>query len=219
MTAEVTDITVVLDRSGSMDQCKSEVIGGLKKFVEEQQKQPWKANYTLVQFDDEYEVVHSGIPIDKVPELNFKPRGCTALNDAVGKAIVSTGERLAAMSESDRPGLVMFVIVTDGHENSSKEFKRRQIKEMIEHQTNVYQWKFTYLGANQDAFKVGNSLGVNTVACANFTSDNADKAFVSASAYVSRSSGARHGGLSGLWSGEDVGYTESERKSMTEVKS
>lgn len=160
------DITVVLDRSGSMESIKSDTIGGFNTFLQEQKDTLDEGDLlTLVQFDDQYEVVHDAVPLEKVEPLDdktFVPRGWTALLDALGRSINSTGARLAAMKEEDRPKKVIFVIVTDGLENRSKEFKHKQIMEMIEHQSEKYSWDFIYLGANQDAIKVGNSLGIAT---------------------------------------------------------
>lgn len=160
MRKDLSDLTVVLDRSGSMHVCQSDAEGGLNRFVEEQKKQPGEARFTLVQFDTEYEFVHRAVPIQDVPPCSLVPRGNTALLDAVGRAIVETGERLAKMSEADRPGLVVFVILTDGQENSSREFSRAKVREMIAHQQDVYKWQFIYLGANQDAFAEAGALGI-----------------------------------------------------------
>ena len=134
--------------------------GGINSFIEQQKQEPGEANVTLVQFDTEYEFVHSGVPIRQVPAFKLVPRGSTALLDAVGRAINETGARLAAMDESQRPGLVVFVIVTDGEENSSREFTRDQIRKMVEHQQSAYKWQFTFLAANQDAFAAGGSMGI-----------------------------------------------------------
>src|SRR5262249_34920935 len=152
MRKDLTDITVVVDRSGSMAACQSDAEGGLNTFINEQKRLPGESLFTLVQFDTEYEFVHKGIPIRDVPPYHLVPRGSTALLDAVGRAIIETGERLRNMKEADRPGLVVFVILTDGQENSSREFQLAKIKEMVQHQQDVYKWQFTYLGANQDAF-------------------------------------------------------------------
>ena len=92
------------------------------------------------------------------------PRGSTALLDAVGRAINETGDRLAKTPEQDRPGLVVFVIVTDGQENSSKEFSKARIKEMIDEQQKKYNWQFTFLGANQDAFAEAGGIGIRSAA-------------------------------------------------------
>ena len=185
MRAELTDITVVLDRSGSMQVCQSDSEGGLNRFIEDQKKQPGEAVFTLVQFDTEYEFVHRAIPIQTVPHCPLVPRGNTALLDAVGRAIVETGERLSKMNEADRPGLVVFVILTDGEENSSREFTLEKVREMISHQQSVYKWQFTYLGANQDAFAEAGSLGI-VGAAANITNQTHAVGWASASANMGR---------------------------------
>ena len=160
MRTDLTDITMVIDRSGSMQSIQSDAEGGINSFIEQQKQEPGEANVTLVQFDTDYEFVHSGVPIRKVPAFKLVPRGSTALLDAVGRAINETGARLAALEESQRPGLVVFVIVTDGEENSSREFSRDQIRKMVEHQQSAYKWQFTFLAANQDAFAAGGSMGI-----------------------------------------------------------
>ena len=160
MRTDLTDITMVIDRSGSMQSIRTDAEGGINSFIDQQKREPGEALLTLVQFDTDYEFVHSGTPIRQVPAFALVPRGATALLDAAGRAINETGARLAAMSEADRPALVVFVIVTDGQENSSREFKREKIREMIQHQQSVYKWQFTFLAANQDAFAEGASMGI-----------------------------------------------------------
>ena len=160
MRNDLSDITMVIDRSGSMQSIQSDAEGGINSFIEQQQKEPGEATLTLVQFDTDYEFVHSGVPIRQIPAFKLIPRGSTALLDAVGRAINETGARLSAMDESQRPGLVVFVIVTDGEENSSREFTRDQIRKMVEHQQSAYKWQFTFLAANQDAFAAGGSMGI-----------------------------------------------------------
>ena len=160
MRTDLTDITMVVDRSGSMESIKSDAEGGINSFIHQQKQEPGEALLTLVQFDTEYEFVHSGVPVKQIPAFTLVPRGSTALLDAVGRAINETGARLAAMAESQRPALVVFVIVTDGAENSSREFTRDQIRTMVEHQQSAYKWQFTFLAANQDAFAAGGSMGI-----------------------------------------------------------
>jgi uncharacterized protein YegL len=141
-----------------------DTIGGFNSFVEQQKKEPGDANITVVLFDDKYDVLRNRVNIKEVPAMTDKEyfaRGTTSLLDAIGKAINSLGERLRNMQEEDRPDKVIFVITTDGMENSSREFSHLQIKNMIEHQTNVYNWKFIFLGANIDAAAVGDSIGIN----------------------------------------------------------
>ena len=163
MRDDLTDINIVLDRSGSMQSVRTDTIGGFNTFLKSQKEAAGEATLTLAQFDDRYETVHDGKNIQDIPELTmetFIPRGWTALLDAIGRTINSTGARLAAMPEEERPGRVIFVILTDGYENYSKEFKKEQINEMIEHQTDVYQWDFVFLGANQDAIQTGVGMGI-----------------------------------------------------------
>ena len=163
MKKDLTDITVVLDRSGSMSDIITDTIGGFNTFLKEQQSQPGEALFTLTQFDNEYEIVHDGIDIKKVPKLNNKtyiPRGSTALLDALGRTIISVGNRLSNMNEEDRPEKVIFVILTDGEENDSREFTYEKVNEMINHQRDVYNWDFIFLGANQDAIQTGANLGI-----------------------------------------------------------
>jgi hypothetical protein len=168
MRQDLTDLTVVLDRSGSMHACRSDAEGGLNSFIARQKELPGECTFTLVQFDTVYEFVHKAIPLRTVPHCHLEPRGNTALLDAVGRAIVETGERLRTLPEADRPGLVVFVIITDGQENSSREYTKARVREMIEHQQNVYKWQFTYLGANQDAFAEAGSMGIHLAGVADF---------------------------------------------------
>lgn len=209
MRKDLTDITIVVDRSGSMQACKNDAEGGINQFIEDQKKQTGHATLTLVQFDTVYDFVHTAKPIQDVPPYTLTPRGGTALLDAVGRAIVEAGERIGKMPEADRPGLVCFVIVTDGEENSSKEFTKDQIKEKITHQTDVYKWQFTFLGANVDAFAMGSSLGVPLAQNAQYTGDTAKQAYAAASNNVVRMRGMAARDVPVLCS-----YTDEERKSM-----
>ena len=178
-------------------------------FIREQAQQAGNALLTLVQFDTQYEFVHQGIPVKRAPAYKLVPRGNTALLDAVGRAINETGDRLAKMAEADRPGLVVFVIVTDGHENSSREFSKSQIKEMIERQQTQYCWQFTFLGANQDAFAEAGGMGIDAAGVANYAPDTVMLAFVGTSKKVARMRKQRGAGQT--VSNE---FTEQERKEM-----
>jgi hypothetical protein len=159
MRQDYTECVIVLDRSGSMASIAGDVEGGFNQFIADQKLVPGELKVTLVQFDSLYEIVHNGVSVHDVGKLNFVPRGCTCLLDAVGRAIVETGKRLADMAEHERPHKVLFMVITDGYENSSTEFTKEQIRTMIERQTNVYSWTFIYLGAGHDAFHEANSYG------------------------------------------------------------
>lgn len=160
-----TDITLILDRSGSMASCLTDTVGGFNTFVEDQRKDPEECFLTLVQFDDKYQVDYKGMPISDVPPLiageNYQPRGMTALMDAVGKTINTVGERLAKMPEEQRPGKVLFVIQTDGMENASKEFQPDRVKSMIEHQKKEFQWEFMFLGADLTSVAQAGAMGIS----------------------------------------------------------
>lgn len=158
-----SDITVVLDRSGSMACLVDEVIGAFNTFVDEQQQVAGQASFSLVQFDDRYEVYLDAVDLAKVGRLDrttYVPRGMTALYDAVGRAIVATGTRLAALDEADRPDKVVFLIQTDGEENASHEYDAATLQEMIRHQQDKYAWEFVFLGANIDAGSVAEEIGI-----------------------------------------------------------
>lgn len=186
MKLDLTDITLVVDRSGSMQDICSDAEGGVNAFIENQAKEPGEALLTLVQFDTEYEFLHKGGPIGEAPKYELVPRGATALLDAVGRAINETGERLSKMNEADRPGLVVFVVMTDGLENSSQEFSKPRIKEMIQHQQNVFGWQFTFLGADQDAFAEASAMGMDAAGAANFSKDKIAAAYGHTGAKVAR---------------------------------
>jgi len=149
-----TEIVVVLDRSGSMGVIKDDAIGGFNHFLQEQKKLPGKANFTLAQFDDVYEVVHEHVALKGVPELTndtYQPRATTALLDAIGKTIVKADGLKAKQ--------VSFVILTDGMENASREYNRSQIFDMVKDRTGKG-WQFIFLAANQDAIQAGGQIGI-----------------------------------------------------------
>jgi len=166
-----TEIIMVLDRSGSMRSIDKATVEGFNKFLDEQKNSEGEAFVTLVQFDDRYEMNYQSVPVKNVDELvlneTFIPRGGTALLDAVGKTI----EEL----KTDRD--VIFVIITDGEENSSKVYKKEAIMKMIETQTNEG-WKFLFLAANQDAIQAGGSIGIKGSNSINYSSNDLSTANV-----------------------------------------
>jgi len=156
-----TEIVFVVDRSGSMSSIAADMRGGFDAFLAEQKKVPGECRVSLTRFDDQYEVVYEGRSLAEVPPLDLQPRGSTALLDAVGRTIDAVGARLAAMPEHERPSKVLFVIITDGAENASREYNRRRVFEMITTQRTKFSWDFVFLGANQDAFAVAEGLGID----------------------------------------------------------
>ncbi|OBG35040.1 hypothetical protein A5671_03075 [Mycolicibacter heraklionensis] len=156
----LTWLVFLLDRSGSMQSIKSDVIGGFEAFIAEQRAGEGRCAVTLAQFDNEYEVVYHGIDLDDVPTLSLHPRNSTALLDSMGKLITDTAAEIDALDEADRPGTIVLAIMTDGLENASNEWRRPDIKALVEQQTNDHGWEFLYMGADQDAVEVGRGLGV-----------------------------------------------------------
>ena len=160
MGRTLTDITLIVDRSGSMASIRDDAEGGINTFIEGQRSMESDAYLTLVEFDSSYHFVHRAVPMSDVGPYNLVPRGSTALLDAVGRAIDETDARIAGLSETERPGLVIMVIITDGQENSSTEFSRSEIRRMIERQQRLG-WQFTFLAADASAFSEGASIGIN----------------------------------------------------------
>lgn len=209
MNNTLTDITLVVDRSGSMESCREEAQKGINAFIEEQKKATGKAVFSLLQFDTQKNWVFKGKDIKDVTGYELVPRGMTALLDAVGEAINLTGERLEAMPEEERPGLVIIAVVTDGLENSSSEFTLAQIKSMIERQTNEYSWKFTYLGANQDAFAEGRGLGFAPASILHYNTDKSVSAYSALSFTIANARSAVASGATVSFE-----YSEEDRKKV-----
>lgn len=164
MKSGLTKLVLILDRSGSMQAIRDDAIGGYNNFLDEQSKVPGDASVTLVQFDDQYELVYKNMPIKQAPKLSyetFAPRGTTALLDAFGRTIDEVGKELSALDDNQRPERVIVCMVTDGQENASKKYSCKQIAEMVEHQRTKYNWGFLFIGANMDAIAEASKLGIN----------------------------------------------------------
>ncbi len=157
--SNLTHLYFLLDRSGSMQSIRTDTMAGFDAFIEEQRRTPGRCRVTLAQFDDGFEDVYADRELADVPPLVLTPRGSTALLDALGRLITAAGERLAALAEAERPGSVIVGVLTDGHENASREWSHPQVKELIERQSGDYGWQFLYLGADQDAIEEGAKMG------------------------------------------------------------
>ena len=172
MRENLTEMVFVLDRSGSMSGLAADTIGGFNELIDKQKKIEGDAYVTTVLFDHEYEVLHDHVALEEVAPLTDKEyfaRGSTALLDVVGRTIDSVGARLAATAEEERPAHVVFVITTDGMENSSREYTAKRVRGMIEHQQQKYSWQFVFLGANMDAVSEARKLGISAKYAADFT--------------------------------------------------
>jgi uncharacterized protein YegL len=168
-----TDITVVLDRSGSMQSTRDDAMNGFNALVSDQKTAPGEAWLSLVQFDDQYQVNYTETPMRDVPALTretYQPRGSTALLDAIGLTIDAVGARLSARDAADRPGKVIVVIITDGMENASRKFTSATISEKIAHQRDVYKWEFVFVGSNQDAIMTAAQMNIGVHDALTFSS-------------------------------------------------
>lgn len=185
-----SEIVVVLDESGSMTGTRDDAIGGFNSFIEAQKKVEGEATLSLTKFTTQFEAVHLGVPLQDVPPLDHKtyvPHGMTALLDAVGKTIDEVGLKLDKTEA--KPDKVYFIIITDGAENSSREYTYAQVKDKIEHQRSKYNWEFLFLGVGEDAFNQAADVGIGrsqTMTYGN-TKDGQKQAYGQVTNTVSRS--------------------------------
>lgn len=160
-----TAVCLLIDRSGSMCTIHAAAEDGINEFILGQaasaKQYGDKRTIGISTFDNYLEVVHTSRVAGECPKFKLEPRGTTALLDAMGHTIVDFGRELAAMPAEQRPGTVILAIMTDGLENASREYKYDQIAAMVRHQETAYGWQFLYLGANQDAIRTGESLGID----------------------------------------------------------
>ncbi len=179
---ENTLLVLVVDRSGSMVSIKEDMEGGIKHLLAEQAEAEGHCSVTLAQFDNEYELFAEGVPIDEFQAFELCPRGGTALLDAIGRTIELVKSKLGRLSEDDQPDHVIFAVVTDGLENSSRLWSRFQVQDSVRARM-AEGWEFTFLGADQDAIKEGGDLGFDPAASMSFgsTKDATDGAWKAAS--------------------------------------
>ena len=171
---EKVEVVFIMDRSGSMGGLEADTIGGFNAMLAKQKAESNNIIWSTVLFDHISEVVHDRVPVDKVKELDedtYYVRGSTALLDAVGGAIHHIGNVHKYAREEDRPAKTLFVITTDGMENSSVIFDYRRVKRMIERQQKKYGWEFIFLGANMDAVSVAGRIGIAPERSARFHND------------------------------------------------
>ena len=171
-------IFFLLDRSGSMDSIREDVIGGYNSFINDQKALTPDALATLWQFDHEVTVTYENTPMRDVPALDratFQPRGGTHLMDTLGKA-------LDVPPVAEPP---MVIIFTDGQENGSNKFSKSQIKDKITQRTSEG-WTFVYMGANQDAFAEAGDIGIGPAGTVNFDVSRTPDAFRTLSATASQ---------------------------------
>ena len=175
MKKNVTELVMILDRSGSMRGLESDTIGGYYGMLKKQRETEGEVLVSTVLFDNESKVLYDRVPLDQMPEMTEKEyyvRGCTALLDAVGSAIHHIGNVHKYAREEDRPEKTIFVITTDGMENASHTYSYARVKQMVERQKEKYGWEFLFLGANIDAIETAGRFGISADRAANYNSDH-----------------------------------------------
>ncbi len=175
-SAEPVQIICILDRSGSMQKLTGDVIGGYNSFLANQRKEPGAAQVTTVLFDDRYETIVTAADLREAPELtsaDYYARGTTALLDAIGRTITETLARMEKDNVCPAKRRVLFMIMTDGKENASREFDKATVKALIESTTEEYNWKYLFMGANIDSVAEAASLGIGANSALNYSHDSA----------------------------------------------
>lgn len=175
MRKNLTELIFILDRSGSMSGLEKDTIGGFNSMLKKQKDEEGEAVVTTVLFDNKYELLHDRINIKGISPLSDKEyfvRGTTALLDAIGKTIRKIENAQKHILEEERASKVLFVITTDGMENSSTRYNYEKIKRMIEDKKKEFGWEFIFLGANIDAVSAAESIGISKDRATNYNSDS-----------------------------------------------
>lgn len=162
MKYETSELVFILDRSGSMSGLEKDTIGGFNSLIQKQRREKGKCYVSSVLFDDVQEVIYNRVPLNEVKKMTQKQyyaRGCTALLDAMGGAIHHIGN--VHKYSKEEIGKTLFIIITDGLENSSKRYTYVTIKQMVERQKEKYGWEFIFIGANMDVIQEANKFGID----------------------------------------------------------
>ena len=178
-----THIAFLLDRSGSMWSIKQDVEGGFDAFIGTQKETEGTCHVTLAQFNTAYTVVYEAKPVSEVPALNLVPSGGTALYESMARLISETAAYLDTFSKKKRPASVIVAIMTDGYENSSREWNSAGIKKLVEEKTEAG-WQFLYMGADQDAIEEAGKVGIAASNAVTYTRGNAKEAILATSSNV-----------------------------------
>ena len=179
MRKGLTEVVFILDRSGSMSGLEADTIGGFNSMIEKQRKEEGEAYISTILFDDQTEILYDRVPVGKVAPMTDKQyyvRGCTALLDAIGGAVHHIAKIHKNEKEEDRPEKTLFIITTDGMENSSRKYDYKKVKKMVEKQKEKHGWEFLFLGANIDAIEVAGRFGIDANRALNYKCDSAGTA-------------------------------------------
>ena len=175
MKKGLTELVFILDKSGSMGGLEKDTIGGYNSMLEKQKAVPGECLITTVLFDNDYELLHDRIDIravSPITEKEYAVGGSTALLDAIGRTIHKIGNAQRNTADDYRAEKVMFVIITDGEENSSREYSAEKIKAQIQRQKEKYDWEFIFLGANIDAVETAGRFGIAPDRAQNYHADS-----------------------------------------------
>jgi len=175
MKQGLTEIVFIMDRSGSMSGLEADTIGGFNGTIAKQKEEAGEALVSTILFDHESEVLHDRIPLASIKPMTKKEysvRGSTALMDALGDAIHHMGNVHKYARDEDRPEKTIFIITTDGYENSSHKYSAEQVRHMVSRQKEKYGWEFIFLGANIDAVETARTYGISEDRAANFVNDS-----------------------------------------------
>lgn len=174
-TKTKTELVFILDRSGSMSGLETDTIGGFNSMLEKQQRDTGECRITTVLFDDQYEILHDRLDLAAVSKIttdDYYVRGSTALIDAIGRTIKKIETVQKMTTGEHRADKVLFVIITDGHENASRKYRAEQVKQMIEYQKSEFGWEFIYLGANIDAVETASHIGISAERAQSYHADS-----------------------------------------------
>lgn len=174
MKKNLTELVFILDRSGSMYGLEQDTIGGFNSMLTKQKSLDGECRITTVLFDHQYTLFHDRIDIQAVSPMtkkDYNVGGSTALLDAIGITIDKLIRVQRHTAEGYRAQKVIFVIITDGEENSSRKYSYDQVKAKIEHEKEAYGWEFIFLGANMDAVKTASQFGIHADRAAEYVPD------------------------------------------------
>lgn len=170
-SAEPVQIICILDRSGSMRHLTEDTVGGYNSFLAKQRQEKGKAEVTTILFDDQYEKITDAMDIKKVPDLTTKEyyaRGTTALLDAIGRTVTNALGKMNQEGICPAKRRVLVLIMTDGKENNSREYQKKDVKSMIEMASKEYNWNFIFMGANIDSIAEANAIGIDADHAVNY---------------------------------------------------
>ena len=176
MRKNLTELVLILDRSGSMSGLEADTIGGFNGMIDRQKKENEEGEVltSVLLFDDRTEVLYDRVKIDKVETMTdaqYYVRGCTALLDAIGGAIHHIGNIHKYAREEDVPEKTVFVIITDGMENASRRYSAQEVRRKIQRQKEKYGWEFLFIGANIDAVQTAGHFGISSDRAVNYHAD------------------------------------------------